>query len=283
MEVRVLDMPEGEDPDSLLRAGKGRVFQKAMEDALPLTEYRIQRLIRKGPTETERDRVALFRKALPILATVPSMVEREQYVRLLAPYHPQYQAGAAFAEEHIRQDVAGHLAGQSSGQSSGSAYAPRRFSQPLPAPPSGGGATEQAERHLLRALVSDDPALMGLALESVSPDDFVTERAQGLARFLHEQYQQALSLDPKEVLAALGDDPRGDLLADLLMNSEEPLTEPLVAGAGAHLKTSGKEHQLLLLKRKIETGQADAGIMRQFLQLQSELKGTPKSLAAREG
>ncbi len=119
VEVRVLDLPEGEDPDSLLRAGKRRVFEQAMEDALPLTEYRIKRLIRKGPTETERDRVALFRKALPILAAVPSMVEREQYVKLLAPYHPQYGAGAAFAEEHIRQDVAGHLAGQASGQNGG--------------------------------------------------------------------------------------------------------------------------------------------------------------------
>ena len=60
VDVRVLDLPEGEDPDSLLKAGKRRVFEQAMETALPLTEYRIKRLIRKGPAETERDRVALY-------------------------------------------------------------------------------------------------------------------------------------------------------------------------------------------------------------------------------
>ena len=48
VEVRVLDLPEGEDPDSLLRSGKRLVFEQAVENALPLTEYRIKRLIRKG-------------------------------------------------------------------------------------------------------------------------------------------------------------------------------------------------------------------------------------------
>ena len=182
VDVRVLDMPEGEDPDSLLKAGKRRVFEEAMETALPLTEYRIRRLIRKGPAETERDRVALFNKARPIVASVSSILEREQYVKLLAPYHPYYSSGAAFAEEHIRQDIASHLAGQSAGPSGPAPYAPRRQSYPALPPPSGGGATEKAERHLLCGLVSDDPALAGLALSELTPAEFVTEGARALGR-----------------------------------------------------------------------------------------------------
>ncbi|MDQ2798689.1 MAG: DNA primase, partial [Armatimonadota bacterium] len=60
VDVRVLDLPPGDDPDSLLRAGKRREFERAIEDALPLTEYRLKRLIRTSALETERDRVALF-------------------------------------------------------------------------------------------------------------------------------------------------------------------------------------------------------------------------------
>jgi DNA primase catalytic core len=289
VEVRVLDLPEGEDPDSLLRSGKRLVFEQAIENALPLTEYRIKRLIRKGPAETDRDRVALFRKALPILASVPSMLEREQYVKMLAPYHPHYGAGAAFAEEHIRQDVAGHLAGQSSqnsgqGGSSHSYGGNGRRSAALPQPPSGGGATEQAERHLLRAMVSEDPALAGPALEAIMPSEFVSERAQALALFMQERYQQGLLLEPKEVLAALGDDPRADMLADLLMNSgEEPLLPEALAGEITHLKDRAKEQTLINLKQRIADGTADTETLRQFAQLQSDLRGTPKSPAGREG
>ncbi len=285
VEVRVLDLPEGEDPDSLLRSGKRLVFEKAIESALPLTEYRITRLIRKGPSETDRDRVALFRKALPILAAVPSMLEREQYVKMLAPYHPHYGAGAAFAEEHIRQDVAAQLAGQSSGQNGQPSYSNNgRRSAPLPQPPAGGGATEQAERHLLRAMVSEDPALAGPALELITPDEFVSERARQLALFMQEHYRQGQPLEPKAVLAALGDDPRADMLADLLMNSgEEPLLPEALAGEIAHLKDRAKEQTLAELKQHIAGGTADPETLRQFAQLQSELRGTPKSPAGREG
>lgn len=283
VDVRVLDLPEGEDPDSLLKSGKRLVFEQAMETALPLTEYRIKRLIRKGPAETERDRVALFRKALPILALVPSILEREQYVKLLAPYHPHYGAGAAFAEEHIRQDVASHMAGQG-GTQTVTPYAPRRYASAPPSLPTGGGATEQAERHLLRALVSDDLALAGLALSAMTAAEFVTERARALGTYLYEYYAQTGTLDPKEVLAALGDDPRADSLADLLMNSsEEPLTPQALAGEIEHLKDRAKEQALSGLKARILDGTADSETLRQFAQLQSELRGTPKSLLPREG
>ena len=283
VEVRVLDLPEGEDPDSLLRSGKRLVFERAVESALPLTEYRITRLIRKGPAETDRDRVALFRKALPILAAVPSMLEREQYVKMLAPYHPHYGAGAAFAEEHIRQDVAAQLAGQSSSHGQAS-YSSGRRSAPLPQPPLGGGATEQAERHLLRAMVSEDPALAGPALESIMPNEFMSEWARTLALFMQEQYRQGQPLEPKSVLAALGDDPRADMLADLLMNSgEEPLLPEALAGEITHLKDRAKEQTLAELKQRIAGGTADTEALRQFARLQSDLRGTPKSPAGREG
>jgi len=283
VDVRVLDMPEGEDPDSLLKSGKRRVFEQAMENALPLTEYRIKRLIRKGPADTERDRVALFRKALPILAAVPSILEREQYVKLLAPYHPHYGSGAAFAEEHIRQDVAGHMAGQGGGQTA-TPYAARRYAPAPATPPSGGGATEQAERHLLRALVSGDPALAGLALSEMTAAEFVTDRARALASYLYDHYAQMGTLDPREVLAALGDDARADALADLLMNSgDEPLTPEALTGEIEHLKDRAKEQALSGLKARILDGTADGETLRHFAQLQSELRGTPKPPLTREG
>ena len=265
VDVRVLDLPEGEDPDSLLRTNQRRVFELAIENALPLTEYRVRHLIRKGPSETERDRVALFRKALPILSAVPSMVEREQYVKLLAPYHPHYNAGAAFAEEHIRQDVAAHSAGQSdaqngsgsSGYNGNNGYKGRRFA-PVPMPPlalSRGGATEQAERHLLRALVSDDPALSGPVLQALTPDDFLSETARSLASSLYDYLLWEEALDPGAILAALGDDPRANLLAELLMNSgDEPLTPETVAGEMNHLKMRAKEGAASRLKAMILNG-----------------------------
>ena len=274
VDVRVLDLPEGEDPDSLLKSGKRLVFKEAMENALPLTEYRIKRLIRKGPAETERDRVALVTRALPILASVTSVVEREPYIRLLAPFHPQYSAGAAYAEEHIRQDIGGYLARQSGTQSSVT-YMPHRQVS-LPQPPSGGGAVERAERHLLRALFNEDLALVGLTLASLRPNDFVSDWARELAAYLYEHYVQMQSLDPKAVFATLGDNPNrqlSDNLADLLMNSQGELTEQMLRDDINRLKTHAKEQKLSELRIQVSNGLADAAAVQEYQKLHRELQG----------
>ena len=105
-----------------------------------------------------------------------------------------------------------------------------------------------------------------------------------MAAYLFDHQARLGTLDPKEVLAALGDDPRADMLADLLMNSsEEPLTPEALAGEITHLKDCVKEQALSSLKARILDGTADSEMLRQFAQLQRELRGTPKSSPVREG
>ena len=306
VDVRVLELGEGQDPDTAIRSGKRLSFDvkvldslqrmkrhlngkfqsqsgaSSIEDALPIVEYRLKQLIKSATSDGDLDRVALFRKAVPVLAAIPTVLEREQYMKLLAPYHPHFSSGSVYAEEHIRQDVASYLAGQNTGRSI--SYSPPRALRPLPPPPSGGGATEKAERHLLCGLVSDDPALAGLALSEMTAAEFITEGARSLAAYLYDFYAQTGTLEPRAVLAALGDDPRADRLAELLMNSsEEPVTPESLAGEIAYLKDHGKEQTLSGLKARIMSGTADAETQRQFRSLLAELKGTPKSLIAREG
>lgn len=272
VEVRVLDLPDGDDPDSLLRAGKRRVFEQAMANALPLVEYRLKRLVQKEPTETERDRVALFRKALPILASVPSMIEREQYVKLLAPYHPQYQTGAVYAEEQIRQDVAA--------QASGAGRAPETRFQPTPprAPAAvvrPGSATDQAEHHLLRALTGDDPALAELVLAQIEPAEFLNASARALASAVYAHYASAPSLDPGLLLARLDDETlRGALSALMMEQGQEPLTPALIDGEIAHLKQRAKQERRTALGLLIKQGQASPEDQEEFRRLLTELKGT---------
>ncbi len=278
VDVRVLDLPEGDDPDSLLRAGKRQAFAQALENALPLTEYRIKRLVRRGPAESERDKVALFKKALPILASVPSMVEREQYVRLLAPYHPHYAAGAAYAEEHIRQDVASYGRSGQSGAASGAAnWTAARRSQP--AVPRPRGATEQAERHLLRALVEGNPELAGRVLAGLCPDEFLTAEGRALAAALYAAYDGSYGTedapDARALIAAIADESLRERLTMLLMETEaEPLTQALLDGEMAQLKRRAKEGHLRALKAQMDAGAASEEMMRRYASLYGELKGT---------
>jgi len=290
VDVRVLALPSGEDPDSLLRKGKRIVFERAMEDAAPLVEYRLKRLTREHPSKmSDRDKAEVFDNAIPILATITDPAKLAHYTKIMMPYHPLDGVVGVSVTNQIQQDVARYI-----DQKQGEVFrqevvsrkiAPRTDTRFKPdSTKTLGSAVQQAERHLLRALVSNDPALAGLALSEITAAEFVSERARALGAYLYDHYAQTGTLDPREVLAALGDDPRADVLAGLLMNSsEEPLTSEALAGEIAHLKDRAKEQALSGLKARILDGTADAETLRRFAQLQSELRGTPKSPLPPEG
>ncbi len=283
VEVRVLDLPEGDDPDSLLRSGRRAVFEQAMDNPLPLVEYRLQRLVRRSPLESERDRVALFRKALPVLASVPSTIEREQYIKMLAPYHPHYRAGTVYAEDHIRQDVAGYGQGSRAWAGDGTAEAPAPPRPQFSAPPSH-NASEQAERHLLRALVGEDAGLRAQVLAGITPDEFHSASGRALARAVYVQYAVAPDLSASHLLALLTEDAQQNALSALLMEeAAEPLTAALLDGEIAHLKRRALEGLKAELKARIDSGQASLTDHQQFSRLSMELKGTraPQSVAGR--
>ena len=204
---------------------------------------------------------------MPILAAVPSVIEREQYVKMLTPYHPQFASGATFAEEQIRQDIA-----QMSGRFQ-SVSQERYTPPPAPRPPSSlpGGATEIAERQLLKALLSNEPELAGCVLAGIRPEEFFSPSAQNAAAALYAAYGERPDAGPEELLNSVTDAAAADTLSALVMGPEESMTVAALNGDIAHLRLHAKSRRLAMLKAQIDGGTIDAETVAAFVQLQKEL------------
>jgi DNA primase len=275
VEVSVLDLPEGEDPDSLLRAGRRAVFTELLENALPLVEYRLRRLIRRGPLDTERDRVALFRKALPILGSVASTIEREQYIKLLAPYHPNYRTGTVYAEDQIRQDVAGFRPGAPAASRSFAEIGRARTQTVVHLPVN---AAERAERQLLRALLGADRGLSQQVRAELASADFWSESGRNLAAAVYRALENRPDMGPSELLDSLREQAQQDMATALLMaETQEPLTAALIRDDIALLRRRAVDSQRAQLRALIDSGQSSSADQQQLLRLSGELKGTPLS------
>lgn len=80
--VRVAEIPGGKDPDECLRAEGGRVaFGQAVDEAVPLAEYRFRLACRRYDPATIEGRVAAVQDLLPVLAGIESPLERDEYLR----------------------------------------------------------------------------------------------------------------------------------------------------------------------------------------------------------
>jgi DNA primase len=77
-------LPEGEDPDSLIRSGGAAAFEDQLARAIPLSRWFVESLADGRDLEQAEDRAALVAHAKPLLASMPPAALRMQLIRELA-------------------------------------------------------------------------------------------------------------------------------------------------------------------------------------------------------
>jgi len=83
-QVRFLFLPEGHDPDTLVREEGAAAFEARLADALPLSEYLIRELSTRSDVGSVDGRAKLVELARPLVRRIPSDVYRELLVAQLA-------------------------------------------------------------------------------------------------------------------------------------------------------------------------------------------------------
>ncbi len=84
LQVRIAVLPEGEDPDSLVRSKGVQAFKEIVASALTLLDYKIERAFESRKVDDIEGRLTVVRAVLPILADIDSPVAQEAYVELVA-------------------------------------------------------------------------------------------------------------------------------------------------------------------------------------------------------
>jgi DNA primase len=265
--LRVLSLPPGEDPDSLLGKGEAAAFRKAIDAALTVPEFRLKTLLARYDMQTEEGKMAFLREALLVVANVPSVLEQDLLLRRLASFHPAFAAGGSRAEESLRAEMTRlrengtvpdvPASGSPSEPLRGDIVIPPRRSgygkspvgrsnsyqpRPIPVPhseappPPKRTAAETAERSILLALLSEDwdqrtiKALNFIATETNSGilELFPTPQFQRLAFALIKLSQNRLSLQQK--MKQIADPDLVDLASELTLeeNGISNLTQEMI-------------------------------------------------------
>lgn len=84
MNVKVLSLPEGHDPDSYIHEHGAEPFLLQVKQAVPFMEYFIEKTIRRGDISTGAGRVKAVNTVLPLLGAIKNSVERSEAVRHLS-------------------------------------------------------------------------------------------------------------------------------------------------------------------------------------------------------
>lgn len=216
--VRVAAMPEGEDPDSLLRGGDTAKFARLVEKAVPIPDYRIGLLLESADLQTDSGRTAALRSASAIIAEVDSPVERERLIRSVARYHPNFRTGTTLAEDHVRGEV--------------SQLRSRMRKATRPARPASGEEQPGRGRNIRPSLITQsEKLLLGILILKggdvskvfglLPPNQFMYEPARLLAEALCEQMQEEQQIDQDRLRTRVMGTAAEGLLTDILVGLDD--------------------------------------------------------------
>jgi DNA primase len=82
--AKVILLPAGEDPDSLLNSGGEERFRKMMGEAIPLMDFFINRVIKEEDSSTPKGKIRALEVICPMLRKIRHPIEMDYYVQKVA-------------------------------------------------------------------------------------------------------------------------------------------------------------------------------------------------------
>jgi len=176
VEVRVTTVPEGMDPDNVIRTKGTEAFGELVEAAVPMLEWELSRALERG--QGGREGMTALRDAVAILARVPPGVEREYYIGWLAnATAPGSPARSRTTEAAIRDELARHVTrrGQRARRTEGASPPP----ETRPGPGAGKSPGSRLTASVLAALLHHGE-LAGQFVPMLERTDFPTAEQQAV-------------------------------------------------------------------------------------------------------
>lgn len=272
--VRLLFLPEGEDPDSLVRAEGAEAFRARIAGARPLSEYLFEALGADLNLGTLDDRSRLAHRARPLLERVPGAVVRTLLLRRLAEI-------AELPVEALTQAPARprDVPEPPPEPESAAVAVPRSGEGPGPGRPGTGGRVRWSKEKAATALLLRRPELADRVSEAqrAALEDLPGEEAGLLRELLARLHERPGTPGAVLVAERLGTPGHDRLVA--LAGRELPLDRGAMErefdeALARMVEAAGGARRSQLLAR-IRSGEAGPGELEEYLALRRAEAGVP--------
>lgn len=281
--VRVVTLPEGEDPDSYLRQHSGEAFLQRVAEAQSFLEFLLTRMGRFSDLRTPTGRADCVARLVPILKKVESEVERWGYMIQLAEHlgmPPEVLEREMNPGSTQRFQPASKPA--SFNRPSGNGFSGHRPSSGRrPQPPSGGQPPQRsllstlrptAERFLVQELCHDLSALAGVQRQ-IAPDDLQNAHLRTIYAVLLQHAAQWQDTAFPHILQVVTEPNQEQILTEMALESRDPNPEARQQALHDYVTWIRKRPRAVEKRRVIEqirsaSGEQERDLLHEFQRLQ---------------
>lgn len=194
--VKVLQVPQGKDPDEFIRRNGADSFRRLVDNAISLFEYKVKVLKLQTDDNGTEGKIGFLNKVADLLVKVDNIMEREMYIKKLAR---EYE----ISEEAMYAEVLRRTRPKQSFRS----VAVGGASQPAAKKNADKSQTKNVHNErILLALLCMDNSVYRLVKDRLGVDDFSPGENQKAAQFVLERLEARKGVVPAELLNILGSD-----------------------------------------------------------------------------
>ncbi|MBM7581840.1 DNA primase [Caldicoprobacter guelmensis] len=197
LKVKVILFPQGMDPDEVLRKYGAEFFKKLMDKAVPLVDYKLDRLRSQYDLQTSEGRARYATEAAKILIQVPNLLERDVHIQRL-------EAQTGFSSRLLYQQIA-QLEG--SAQKEGvkrQLIGNNRYIDKMPGGKESMPSHIKAERYLVNLMASSN-WLAKKVVEKVEPQYFEEPINREIFNIVVELLNSGKEVSIPQVLSSIQD------------------------------------------------------------------------------
>lgn len=259
--VRILTMPKGEDPDSILRSGDSARFAGMLEKALPVPDFRVRTALAGHDLSTDEGRAEALKAAVTVLADVDSAVDCERLIRHLAKFHPNFGTGTTLAEDHLRAEVNKQKNRNTRQKHSDNRRNKKESDMPVAKPQTRVPAVEQSERLLLGIIIFHNSDASKV-FEALPAKEFTEGTTRCLAEAVSNLYSQTGTIEREALREITEGSPAEELLTDILVSfddSDVKYTTQDLINVIDKIRKNDKRTRMRSLAKRIEDGDVKHG------------------------
>ncbi len=190
IQVKVIMLPAGADPDEVLRAHGAERLRELVDKAVSPVEFQLRQAAARLGGFSKTAPEVLMREVVPILAALPDEMEIGYWVRWLAQAWTRAGMRADRTEEDLRKEVQRQRERGVKTAPARTAPRPGTSRPPAASESPAAGSRLSAEEFLLAAMVAEPELAAAVpGVRALSPDDFADVTQREVFRALLERLE----------------------------------------------------------------------------------------------
>lgn len=260
MNVRVVSLPQGFDPDSFVRRHGVNQFQEKIRLAEDLFDYKLKMLSSRYNRQKIEGKSAISSLMLETIGKFKNAVLKSEYIKKLS-------GELDVREEALLEELA-KLRSDKPRQKALSALAQKEIS------------ISPTEKLLLQMMLQES-VFINRIKETLVPEDFQDERAARIVSLIFELDKQGKAIQPQHLINHLGDEDFARVICELTLSpdTEEQDSERIIDDCTRRLKHEGLQVKKRRLHEEIKAlrpGQDDKELRRLIEEFQNLARATSR-------